>query len=115
MHEEIFKNIKDSIKIFFNFLDITKILNKEKPIQEFLSKEFDNIIQNWLFLKINIEDFDFAKAINEAPIDANFKKFISKICKDKNFIMDISSPKKYMIKCKNNYNELNLDEFGHKK
>ena len=109
MHEEIFKNIKDSIKIFFNFLDITKILNKEKPIQEFLSKEFDNIIQNWLFLKINIEDFDFAKAINEAPIDANFKKFISKICKDKNFIMDISSPKKYMIKCKNNYNELNLD------
>lgn len=109
MHEEIFTNIKDSIKIFFNFLDITKILNKEKPIQEFLNKEFDNIIQNWLFLKINIEDFDFAKAINEAPIDANFKNFISKICKDKNFIMDISSPKKYMKKCKNNYDELNLE------
>ena len=109
MHEEIFKNIKDSIKIFFNFLDITKILNKEKPIQEFLSKEFDNIIQNWLFLKINIEDFDFAKAINEAPIDANFKNFISKICKDKNFIMDISCPKEDMMKCRNNYNELNLD------
>ena len=109
MHEEIFTNIKDSIKIFFNFLDITKILNKEKPIQEFLSKEFDNIIQNWLFLKINIEDFDFAKAINEAPIDVNFKNFISKICKDKNFIMDISSPKKYMKKCRNNYDELNLD------
>ena len=109
MHEEIFTNIKDSIKIFFNFLDITKILNKEKPIQEFLNKEFDNIIQNWLFLKINIEDFDFAKAINEAPIDANFKNFISKICKDKNFIMDISSPKKFMKKCKNNYDELNLE------
>ena len=109
MHEEIFKNIKDSIKIFFNFLDISKILNKEKPIQEFLSKEFDNIIQNWLFLKINIEDFDFAKAINEAPIDINFKKFISKICKDKNFIMDISSPKEYMIQCKRNYDDLNLD------
>lgn len=109
MHEEIFTNIKDSIKIFFNFLDITKILNKEKPIQEFLNKEFDNIIQNWLFLKINIEDFDFAKAINEAPIDANFKNFISKICKDKNFIMDISSPKKYMKKCRNNYDELNLE------
>ena len=107
MHDEIFKNIKDSIKIFFNFLDISKILNKEKPIQEFLSTEFSNIIQNWLFLKINIEDFDFAKAINEAPIDINFKKFISKICKDKNFIMDISLPKNYMIKYKKNYGELN--------
>ena len=103
MHEQIFQNIKDSISIFFNFLDISKILDKEKPIQEFIGKEFNSIIQNWLFLKINIEDFDFAQAISDSSVDDNFKNFISKICKDKNFVMNISFPKQYMINCKKNY------------
>ena len=106
MHEQIFQNIKDSISIFFNFLDISKILDKEKPIQEFIGKEFNSIIQNWLFLKINIEDFDFAQAISDSSVDDNFKNFISKICKDKNFVMNISCPKQYMINCKKNYENL---------
>ena len=102
MHEQIFSHIKDSISIFFSFLDITKFLNKPKPIKEFINKEFDNIIKNWLFLKINLENYNFAKAINKAKLDSDFKNFIFKICKDKSFVMDISSRIEYMVKSKKN-------------
>ena len=108
MHEQIFKNVKDSISIFFKYLEISKFLDKEKPIQEFISKEFENIIQNWLFLKINVENFNFAKAIYETKLDDDFKNFIFKICKDKNFVMGISSNLNYMID--SNKNIENLDE-----
>ena len=106
MHEQIFSHIKDSISIFFSFLDITKFLNKHKPIKEFLNKEFDNIIQNWLFLKINLENYNFAKAINKAQLDQDFKNFIFKICKDKSFVMDISSGIEYMVKSKKKFEDL---------
>ena len=111
MHEQIFKNVKDSISIFFKYLEISKFLDKEKPIQEFISKEFENIIQNWLFLKINVENFNFAKAIYETKLDDDFKNFIFKICKDKNFVMGISSNLNYMID--SNKNIENLDERIH--
>ena len=106
MHEQIFSHIKDSISIFFSFLDITKFLNKPKPIKEFINKEFDNIIKNWLFLKINLENYNFAKAINKAKLDSDFKNFIFKICKDKSFVMDISSRIEYMVKSKKKFEEL---------
>ena len=107
MHEQIFTHIKDSISIFFKFLDITKILDKKKPIQEFINKEFNNIIQNWLFLKINLENYNFAKAINKSELDDDFKNFIFKICKDKNYVMDITSRKEYMLLTKKNFDYLN--------
>lgn len=106
IHEEIFKNIKETISIFFNFLDIPKILDKEKPIHYFINQELNNIIQNWLFLKINVENFDFSKAINNTHVDSDFKKFIFKICKNKDFMMNVSSPRDYMIKSKKNFNKL---------
>ena len=109
MHKQIFKNIKDSISIFFKFLDISKFLDKEKPIQEFISKEFQNIIKNWLFLNMNVENFNIAKAVYETDLDDDFKNFIFKICKDKNFVMGISSPKGYMIDSNKNIDYLNSE------
>ena len=106
MHEQILAHIKDSISIFFRFLDITKFLNRHKPIKDFINKEFNNIIQNWLFLKINLENYNFAKAINKAQLDQDFKNFIFKICKDKNFVMDISSDIDYMVKSRKKFEDL---------
>ena len=97
MHKQILECVKETISIFFNFLDITKFLDKEKPIQEFLGKEFENIIKSWLFLKLDIEKFDFANALNGSNLDNNFKNFIFKICRGKNFVMNITSPKKYIL------------------
>ena len=97
MHKQIFDCIKETISILFNFLDISKSLEKEKPIQEFLGKEFKNIIKSWLFLKLDIEKFDFAKALNDSDLDSNFKNFIFKVCQGKNFVMNIISPKQYLF------------------
>ena len=97
MHKQIFESIKDTISILFNFLDISKSLEKEKPIQEFLGKEFKNIINSWLFLKLDIEKFDFAQALNNSQLDNNFKNFIFKVCQGKNFVMNINFPKQYIL------------------
>ena len=97
MHKQIFESIRATISILFNFLDISKSLEKEKPIQEFLGKEFKNIINSWLFLKLDIEKFDFAQALNNSQLDHNFKNFIFKVCQGKNFVMNISFPKQYIL------------------
>ena len=97
MHKQILECIKETISIFFNFLDISKSLDKEKPIQEFLGKEFKTIIKSWLFLKLDLEKFDFAQALNDSDLDNNFKNFIYKVCQGKNFVMNITSPKYYLI------------------
>ena len=97
MHKQIFECIKETITILFNFLDISKSLDKEKPIQEFLGKEFESIIKSWLFLKLDIEKFDFAQALNDSDLDNNFKNFIFKVCQGKNFVMNITSPKQYLF------------------
>lgn len=97
MHKQIFTCIKETISILFNFLDISKSLDKEKPIQEFLGKEFKSIIKSWLFLKLDIEKFDFAQALNNSDLDNNFKNFIFKVCQGKNFVMNITSPKQYLF------------------
>ena len=101
MHKQIFECIKETITILFDFLDISKSLDKDKPIQEFLGKEFENIIKSWLFLKLDIEKFDFAQALNNSDLDNNFKNFIFKVCQGKNFVMNITSPKQYLFEDNN--------------
>ena len=77
LHNNIFESIKENIQILSNFFEISKILDKEKPIQEFLSEEFNNIINSWVFLKIDFEKFNFIKALNNSRISMNMKEFIS--------------------------------------
>ena len=103
MEEQILQSIKETITILLNSLDISKTLDKEKPIQHFLEKEFTNIIKSWLFIKLDIEKFNFAKSINNSDLDNNFKDFLSKVCQGKNFIMNIGPTQMF---------EDELNEFG---
>ena len=91
MHEQIFNNIKNSISIFYDFLDISKLLSKEKPINEFLSKEFKKIIENWSYMQIDFSNFDFTKAVKDSNFGSDLKDLIIKIRKNQNFIMNISN------------------------
>ena len=95
IQKQIMKSIKETMNIFLNFLDISNSLDKEKPIHDFINKEFKNIINSWLFLKLNLEKFDLAQALNTSDLDNNLKNFITKICGGKNFVMNISLPKDY--------------------
>ena len=93
MHEQILDSIKMGISILINSLDISKHLEEEKPIPKFLSKEFNNIVNSWLFIKLDFENFNLTKTINSSNIDNDFKEFLYKVCQNKNFIMGIGAVK----------------------
>ena len=89
IHEQILESIKMAMSILFNSLDIAKILDKDKPIREFLEKEFTNIVNSWLFVKLDFENFNLTKTINNSNLDDDFKEFIYKVCQNNNFVMNI--------------------------
>ena len=95
IQKQMMNSIKETMNIFLNFLDISNSLDKEKPIHDFINKEFKNIINSWMLLKLNLEKFDLAKALNNSGLDNNLKNFIIKIYKRKNFVMNISKPNEY--------------------
>ena len=95
IQNQILESIKETVNIFLNFLDIANSLNKEKPINDFVNKEFKNIINSWLYFKLNLEKFDFAQALNASGFDFNFKNFTHRISEGKNFVMNISLPRNY--------------------
>ena len=110
IHQQIFNNIKNTFSILNKFLDISKTLSKEKPINEFLSTEFKNIIDNWLYMQIDLSNFDFTKAINDSNYDSDLKNLLIKIRKNNNFIMNISNPTKYMRISKKDFGKLHPDK-----
>lgn len=94
---QIFSSIKQNIEILTKFLNkfsnISQNIDKRRPIQEFLLEEFNNIVDCWLFMKIDFEKFDFNEALNKCHLDQNFKSFVTKVSKNKNFILNIVCPK----------------------
>ena len=94
IHEQILESIKLEMSILFNSLDIPKYLEKEKPIHDFLEKEFNNIVKSWLFIKLDFENFNLTKSINNSDLDEDFKDFIYKVCQNTNFVMNIGPSKK---------------------
>ena len=107
MHQQIMKNIQKTFLIFFDFLDVSKLLSKEKPINEFLSKEFKNIIDNWLFMEVDLGNFDFTKSNNYSTLDSDLKDLIIKIKKNNDFVLNINNSKENMLISKKNKRNLN--------
>ena len=105
IHEKILESIKMEISILINSLDISKNLDKDKPIRNFLEKEFDNIIKSWLFEKLDFENFNFMKNINNSSISSDYKEFLYKACQRKNFVMNIDPTKE-------SNNDLNQYDYG---
>ena len=93
LHDQILGTIKDNVSVLINFLEISKILDKEKPTQEFLTEEFNNIVNSWMFLKLDFEKFNIIKALNNSRVSLNMKEFISKIYNAKNMLMSIGESK----------------------
>ena len=94
IHEQILDSIKMAMSILINSLDISKSLDKDKPIREFLEKEFTNIVNSWLFVKIDFENFNLTRTINNSNLDNDFKEFIFKVCQNNNFVMNIGPIKR---------------------
>ena len=93
LHNKIFESIKENFEILKKFFEMSKILDREKPIQEFLSEEFNNIVNSWLFLKVDFEKFNFINALNNSKLSYNMKKLISNVCNDQNLLLNIGQNK----------------------
>ena len=107
MHQQIMKNIQKTFSIFYDFLDVSKLLSKEKPINEFLSKEFKNIVDNWLFMEVDLGNFDFTKSNNYSTLDSELKDLIIKIKKNTDFVLNINNSKENMLISKKKKHNLN--------
>ena len=96
IQNQILQSIKETVNIFLNFLEVSNNLDKEKPVHDFVGKEFKNIINSWLFFKLNLEKFDYTQVTNCSGLDDNLKKFILKLSEGKNYVMNINLPKEYL-------------------
>ena len=95
MNEQIYENIQQNIKTLLNFVDISsKNLDKENPTHTFLNKEFLSIINNSMFSKISMENYDFIKAINTPDINEKAKDLIFKISENKTFSVNVNKDDK---------------------
>ena len=91
LYKQIIEIIQQNFLILKNFLQNFD-LNQEYPLQDFFTKEFDNITTSWLFLKLDLEKFDFKNVIEESSLNMNYKEFLMKECHEKNSEMNIILP-----------------------
>ena len=91
LYKQIVEIIQQNFLILKNFLQNFD-LNQEYPLQDFFTKEFDNITTSWLFLKLDLEKFDFKNVIEESSLNMNYKEFLMKECHEKNSEMNIILP-----------------------
>ena len=91
LYKQIIEIIQQNFLILKNFLQNFD-LNQEYPLQDFFTKEFDNITNSWLFLKLDLEKFDFKNVIEESNLNVNYKDFLMKECHEKNSEMNIILP-----------------------
>ena len=95
-HTQILETVKQDLYLLKKFLSLCKNFDKIKsPINNFYEKELENMAKNWLLLKLNFENFDINKAINESNIDQNLKDFVIKTCQCKSLSITIQNPKNY--------------------
>lgn len=93
MFSQIFDSLKQNIKILLKFLDISKSIHKMKPIQEFLYDNFNDIVNCWLFMKLDFENFDFNEAIEPSEPEPPFKTMLRNLCNNKYSSLKIIQPK----------------------
>jgi hypothetical protein len=92
-YEQILANLQNNINVLLNFFDIISDSIEANPIDIFLNKEIKNIINNWMFLKLKIDDYNIKEIINSQEVDDNIKKLIFNACENKAFKMSIDSTK----------------------
>ena len=98
LHSKIFESIKQTIDILQNFFEISKLLENGLPVQKFITEDFDKIINSWLFLKLDLENFNISKAMNKR-VPENIQEFIFKICQDQNLVLNVGLTKWQQKSC----------------
>ena len=91
LYNQIIKIIQQNFIILENFLQNFDFFEKN-PFQNYFKQEFDNITTNWLFLKLDLDKFDFKNSIEVSNLNKNYKDLLTNECYRKNFEMNIILP-----------------------
>ena len=83
LYSTLFEMVKSNMKILSQFLNIGKKLEGGKPLEDFFSEEFSDIVNSWLFLKIDFDNFNVNEALAKSEFDEHFKAFLTKTNKKK--------------------------------
>ena len=92
LHSQIIDTIKQHIEIYKNFLNISKYLDSQNPSEEFYLNEFEDIINSWLYLKLDFEKFNFNDALKNCRLEENFKKLILDMSKSRKLYLKFEFP-----------------------
>ena len=90
-YEQIIANLQNNINVLLNFFDIISDSIEANPIDIFLNKEINNIINNWMFSKLKIDNYNIKEIINSQEVDDKIKNLIFNACENKNFKFKIDS------------------------
>ena len=91
MNSQIFESIKNNIDILLNYYKIcTESLDEKKPTHKFIDDQFANIINNWMFLEIDFDNYDFAETLKKFELNEKVKDLIFFMCNNKSFKMNLT-------------------------
>ena len=93
IYTSLFENLKSNMNIISKFLTLGKNVDYKKTLPDFFSQEFKNIVDNWLFMKLDYDNFNVHDAVNKSDLNDNFKAFITKIYKKKTMTIYIEHVK----------------------
>ena len=83
LYSTLFDMVKSNMKILSQFLNIGKKLEEGKPLEDFFEEQFNDIVNGWLFLKLDFDNFNVNEALAKTEFDENFKNFLTKTNKKK--------------------------------
>ena len=66
--------VKSNMKILSQFLNIGKKLEEGKPLEDFFGEQFNDIVNGWLFLKLDFDNFNVNEALAKSEFDENFSR-----------------------------------------
>ena len=75
--------VRSNMKILTQFLNIGKKIEEGKPLEDFFTEQFNDIVNSWLFLKLDFDNFNVNAALANSEFDENFKNFLAKANKKK--------------------------------
>ena len=83
LYSTLFDMVKSNMKILSQFLNIGKKLEEGKPLEDFFGEQFNDIVNGWLFLKLDFDNFNVNEALAKSEFDENFRNFLTKANKKK--------------------------------
>jgi hypothetical protein len=94
IHSKIESSLEKNFEILSNFIDQFDLI-QDKPLQTFINENADDILNSWIFSKINFEKIDTISLIESEKIPNILKNFIFQDTVNKFSTISVNKSKNY--------------------